>query len=106
LHQATNLARLQVPLLLHGITITATPQRYSRFTRMQVARFDGTGRVPEGSVISAHSIGQQSELNEPLWRLQASLPEYLSAACRRATPPRLALGARCFRRSIDAALHA
>ena len=89
-----------------GITITAAPQRYSPFTQMQVARFDGTGRVPEGSVISAHSIGQQSELNEPLWWLQASLPKYLSAPFRRPTPPRLALGARCCRRSVDAALHA
>jgi branched-chain amino acid transport system substrate-binding protein len=58
LHQATNLTRVEAPLLPPGITITTTPQRYSPFTQMQVARFDGTGWVPEGPVISADSIGQ------------------------------------------------
>jgi hypothetical protein len=58
-----------------GITITAAPQRYSPFTQMQVARFDGTGWMPEGPVISADSIRQQPELNKPLWRLRASLPD-------------------------------
>jgi ABC-type branched-subunit amino acid transport system substrate-binding protein len=58
LHQATNLTRVEAPLLLPGITITTTPQHYSPFNQMQIARFDGTSWVPEGPVISADSIGQ------------------------------------------------
>ena len=41
-----------------GITITAAPRRYSPFTQMQVARFDGTGWMPKGPMISADSIRQ------------------------------------------------
>jgi ABC-type branched-subunit amino acid transport system substrate-binding protein len=58
MHQATNLTKVEAPLLLPGITITTTPQRYSPYTQMQIARFDGTSWVPEGPVISADSIGQ------------------------------------------------
>jgi ABC-type branched-subunit amino acid transport system substrate-binding protein len=58
IHQATNLTKVEAPLLLPGITITTTPQRYSPYTQMQIARFDGTSWVPEGPVISADSIGQ------------------------------------------------
>ena len=58
IHQATNLTKVEAPLLLPGITITTTPQRYSPYNQMQIARFDGTSWVPEGPVISADSIGQ------------------------------------------------
>jgi len=53
LKQATNLTALPAPLLLPGITITTTPERYTPFSQMQIARFDGTTWVPEGALISA-----------------------------------------------------
>ncbi|MDF3812534.1 MULTISPECIES: ABC transporter substrate-binding protein [Rhodopseudomonas] len=53
LKQATNLTELSAPLLLPGITITTTPTRYTPFSQMQIARFDGTTWVPEGELISA-----------------------------------------------------
>jgi hypothetical protein len=58
MHQATNLSKVEAPLLLPGITITTTPQRYSPYTQMQIARFDGTSWVPEGTVISTGELGQ------------------------------------------------
>ncbi|MGH9663538.1 MAG: ABC transporter substrate-binding protein, partial [Bryobacteraceae bacterium] len=58
LHQATSLTKVEAPLLLPGITITTTPQRYSPYTQMQIARFDGSSWVPEGPVISIDGIGQ------------------------------------------------
>jgi len=58
LRQATNMTRVEAPLLLPGITITTTPQRYSPYTQMQIARFDGTSWVPEGPVISTDGLGQ------------------------------------------------
>jgi branched-chain amino acid transport system substrate-binding protein len=54
LKQATNLTDLAAPLLLPGITITTTPTRYTPFSQMQIARFDGTTWVPEGPLISAN----------------------------------------------------
>lgn len=54
LKQATNLTDLTVPLLLPGITLTTTPARYTPFRQMQIARFDGTTWVPEGSLISTN----------------------------------------------------
>lgn len=53
LKHATNLTNLPAPLLLPGITITTTPTRYTPFSQMQIARFDGTTWVPEGALISA-----------------------------------------------------
>jgi ABC-type branched-subunit amino acid transport system substrate-binding protein len=53
LKQATTLTALPAPLLLPGITITTTPERYTPFSQMQIARFDGTTWVPEGALISA-----------------------------------------------------
>lgn len=53
LKQATNLTDLAAPLLLPGITITTTPERYTPFRQMQIARFDGTTWVPEGPLLSA-----------------------------------------------------
>ena len=58
LKQATNLTKVQAPLLLPGITITTTPQRYSPYTQMQIARFDGKSWVPEGEIISTADIGK------------------------------------------------
>ena len=58
LKQATNLTNVQAPLLLPGITITTTPQRYSPYTQMQIARFDGKSWVPEGEIISTADIGR------------------------------------------------
>jgi len=58
LRQATNLTRVEAPLLLPGITITTTPQHYSPYTQMQIARFDGTSWVPEGPVLSVDAVGQ------------------------------------------------
>jgi ABC-type branched-subunit amino acid transport system substrate-binding protein len=58
LRQATNLTRVEAPLLLPGITITTTPQHYSPYTQMQIARFDGTSWVPEGQVLSIEGVGQ------------------------------------------------
>jgi branched-chain amino acid transport system substrate-binding protein len=49
---------VEAPLLLPGITINTTPQRYSPYNQMQIARFDGTSWVPEGPVISTDCIGQ------------------------------------------------
>jgi ABC-type branched-subunit amino acid transport system substrate-binding protein len=53
LKQATTLTALPAPLLLPGITITTTPERYTPFSQMQIARFDGTTWVPEGALITA-----------------------------------------------------
>ena len=58
LKQATTLTKVQAPLLLPGITITTTPQRYSPYTQMQIARFDGKSWVPEGEIISTADIGK------------------------------------------------
>ena len=58
LKQATNLTKVQAPLLLPGITITTTPQRYSPYTQMQIARFDGKSWVPDGEIISTADIGR------------------------------------------------
>ena len=58
LKQATNLTKVPAPLLLPGITITTTPQRYSPYTQMQIARFDGKSWVPEGEIISTADIGK------------------------------------------------
>ncbi|NVN87120.1 MAG: ABC transporter substrate-binding protein [Rhodopseudomonas sp.] len=53
LKQATNLTALPAPLLLPGITITTTPTRYTPFSQMQIARFNGTTWEPEGALINA-----------------------------------------------------
>jgi ABC-type branched-subunit amino acid transport system substrate-binding protein len=52
LKQATNLTKVNAPLLLPGITITTRPDRYAPYTQMQIARFDGTSWVPEGPIVS------------------------------------------------------
>jgi len=49
---ATTLTKVEAPMLLPGITITTRPDRYTPFSQMQMARFDGTSWVPEGPVLS------------------------------------------------------
>jgi ABC-type branched-subunit amino acid transport system substrate-binding protein len=58
MQQVIHLTKVQAPLLLPGITITTTPQRYSPYNQMQIARFDGTRWVPDGPVISTDDVGQ------------------------------------------------
>lgn len=53
LKSATTFSRLEAPMLLPGISITTRPDRYSPYSQMQIARFDGTSWIPEGPVISA-----------------------------------------------------
>jgi ABC-type branched-subunit amino acid transport system substrate-binding protein len=52
LKQAINLTNVQAPLLLPGITINTRPDRYSPYSQMQIAVFDGTSWVPQGAVLS------------------------------------------------------
>jgi ABC-type branched-subunit amino acid transport system substrate-binding protein len=56
--QATNINKVAAPLLLPGITISTRPDRYSPYTQMQIARFDGASWVPEGEVINTDAPGQ------------------------------------------------
>ncbi len=56
LKQATSLTNVQAPLLLPGITITTTPERYSPFRQMQIAQFDGVSWAPQGEVISLDDV--------------------------------------------------
>lgn len=53
LKQATNLKKVVAPLLLPGITINTSPERYAPYNQMQIARFDGKSWKPEGEVITA-----------------------------------------------------
>jgi ABC-type branched-subunit amino acid transport system substrate-binding protein len=41
LKQATNLAKISLPLLLPGITVSVTPTNYSTFDTFKLAKFDG-----------------------------------------------------------------
>ncbi len=50
--QATTLTKVEAPMLLPGITITTRPDRYTAFSQMQMASFNGTSWVPVGPVIS------------------------------------------------------
>ncbi|MDB5484351.1 MAG: Extracellular ligand-binding receptor [Tardiphaga sp.] len=56
--QATSLNKVVAPLLLPGITISTRPDRFSPYTQMQIARFDGTSWVPEGEVLNTDAPGQ------------------------------------------------
>jgi len=53
LKRATNLVGAKIPLLLPGIELGFTPDNYAPFTKMQIARFDGTNWVSDGQPISA-----------------------------------------------------
>jgi ABC-type branched-subunit amino acid transport system substrate-binding protein len=55
--QATTLTKIQVPMLLPGITLTTTPDNYAPFSQLQMARFDGVSWVPEGPVIAIDDAG-------------------------------------------------
>ena len=56
--QATSIPKTAAPLLLPGITISTRPDRFSPYTQMQIARFDGTSWVPEGEVLNTDAPGQ------------------------------------------------
>ncbi len=50
--QATSLKNVTLPLLLPGITISNSPEDYSAYSSLQVAKFDGTRYVPSGRIVS------------------------------------------------------
>jgi ABC-type branched-subunit amino acid transport system substrate-binding protein len=54
--QVTTLTKVSAPMLLPGITLTTTPDRYTPFTQLQIARFDGVSWVPEGAVIEIDDL--------------------------------------------------
>ena len=58
LKQATSIKPTAAPLLLPGIMISTRQDRYSPYTQMQIARFDGTSWVPEGEIFNTDAPGQ------------------------------------------------
>ncbi|WP_426442574.1 ABC transporter substrate-binding protein [Bradyrhizobium genosp. P] len=56
--QVTTLSNVRAPMLLPGITLTTSPNRYAPFSQLQMARFDGVSWVPEGPVIAADDLSR------------------------------------------------
>ena|ERR1700724_1376443 len=50
--QAANLHDLELPTLLPGIKLNTSPTNYRPIRQMQLAKFDGTGWVSFGDVIT------------------------------------------------------
>ena len=50
--QATSLKNVTLPLLLPGITVNNSPEDYSAYSALQVAKFDGMRYVPSGATVS------------------------------------------------------
>lgn len=52
--QATNLNKVEIAILLPGITLNTSPMNYRPITQAQLQRFDGKHMVPFGEIISAN----------------------------------------------------
>ena len=53
LKQATSLDGVRLKMLLPGMTLSNSPDDYVAFRQYQLARFDGTGWVLQGGLITA-----------------------------------------------------
>lgn len=52
LKQATTFSGVRLPLFLPGISVSNSPDDYSPYASLQIARFDGVRWVPSGEVVS------------------------------------------------------